>query len=495
MIARWLSACVVAAVLAPMAHAQRPTPCELVQQPVTRLTVDSLPGQGQVVFVGGAVLIKCPARGITLKGDSAERFADHDQMIGHAAYDEPRFHVTADFLNYFPADERVVGAGNVHARMANGSTLDGPQAEYRRAVPRVRPKAQMSAISRPTINILEKDSTGKPLPPTVVIANTVFVDGDSASLIYGGGQVTITRPDMSASGDSAMIDEDKEFMHLMRGPKLTGKKDRPFTLTGDLIDLFSKNRKLQRVIARAHATAVSDSMTLRSDTIDLRVKNELLDHAYAWGATSRARVVSPSQNMIADSLDVSMPGQRIQLVRALNKASNKAFAEGKPDTNRFIVEKPDTTDWLTGDTIIAKFDSAVAPKDTSRNPRIKQLVASGNASSLYHMAPNDSSERRAAVNYVTARIITIDFDSSTVSNRVATVTTVDSVTGVLIEPRADSTQRRATPSPPGSPGARTTPPPKTPPQKTPATPKPGTPPAAAPATKRPPISPPRDHSD
>ncbi|HET7372488.1 MAG TPA: hypothetical protein VFJ20_03860 [Gemmatimonadaceae bacterium] len=488
MIARWLSAVLVAAVLAPMAHAQRPTPCELVQQPGTRLTVDSLPGQGQVVFVGGAVLFKCRARGITLKGDSAEQFADHDQMIGHAVYDEPRFHVTADFLNYFPTDERVVGAGNVHARMANGSTLDGPQAEYLRAVPRVRPKAQMKAIARPTINILEKDSAGKPLPPTVVVANTVFVDGDSASLIYGGGQVTITRPDMSASGDSAMIDEDKEFMHLMRGPKLTGKKDRPFTLTGDLIDLFSKNRKLQRVIARAHATAVSDSMTLHSDTIDLRVKNELLDHAYAWGATSRARVVSPSQNMIADSLDVSMPGQRVQLVRALNKA----FAEGKPDTIRFIVDKPDTTDWLTGDTIVAKFDSAVAPKDTSRNPRINQLVASGNASSLYHMAPNDSSERRAAVNYVTARIITIDFDSNKVSNKVAMVTTVDSVTGVLIEPRADSTKRRANaaqPAPP-APGARTTPPPKTPPQKSPATPKPGTPPVATPAsTKRPPTSP------
>ncbi|HSQ29030.1 MAG TPA: hypothetical protein VLN49_04230 [Gemmatimonadaceae bacterium] len=405
-------------------------------------------------------------------------------MIGHAVYDEPRFHVTANFLNYFPTDERVVAVGDVHARLANGSTLDGPQAEYRRAVPKVRPKAQMNAIGRPTINILEKDSTGKTLPPTVVVANTVFVDGDSASLIYGGGQVTITRPDMSASGDSAMIDEDKEFMHLMRGPKLTGKKDRPFTLTGDLIDLFSKNRKLQRVIARAHATAVSDSMTLRSDTIDLRVKNELLDHAYAWGATSRARVVSPSQNMIADSLDVSMPGQRVQLVRALNKA----FAEGKPDTNRFIVDKPDTTDWLNGDTIVAHFDTVAAPKDTSRNPRIKQLVASGNASSLYHMAPNDSTERRAAMNYVTARIITIDFDS----NKVATVTTVDSVHGVFIEPRADTTQRRANAAPPASPGARTTPPPKTPPQKNPATPKPGKPPIAAPAsTKRPP----RDHSD
>ena len=477
---RWLSAIIAACAGASALQAQRPTPCELVQQPITRLTVDSLPGMGQVVFVGGgsgSVIIKCPARGITLKGDSAERFADHDQLIGHASFDDPRGHVTADFLNYFPTDERVVGAGNVHARMASGSTLEGPQAEYRRAVPRVRPRAQMSAIARPTINIVEKDSTGKTLPPTVVVANTVFVDGDSASLIYGGGQVTITRPDMSASGDSAMIDEGKEFMHLMRNPKLTGKKDRPFTLTGDLIDLYSKNRKLQRVIARARAVAVSDSMTLRSDTIDLRIANELLDHAYAWGA-SRATVVSPSQNMIADSLDVSMPDQRVRLVRAVNKA----FAQGKPDTSRFVVAPPDTTDWLHGDTIVAHFDTTRAPRDTSRNPTIKQLVATGNASSLYHMAPSDSSQRRAALNYVTARIITIDFDSQ----KVATVTTVDSVTGVFIEPRADSTPRRAGGVPPGSGNSRT-PPQKTPPAKSPTPAQPGRPPAAAASTKRPPL--------
>src|SRR4029079_8194306 len=73
---------------------QKPTPCELVPQPTTRLTVDTLPipGGGQVVFVGGGVLIKCPARGMTLKGDSAERYPDGEQMIGHASYDEPRLH-------------------------------------------------------------------------------------------------------------------------------------------------------------------------------------------------------------------------------------------------------------------------------------------------------------------------------------------------------------------------------------------------------------------
>jgi lipopolysaccharide export system protein LptA len=419
--------------LAPAALlAQARTACELVPNPNTRLSADSLPGIGQVVFVGGGVLLKCPQRSITLKGDSAEQFPDHYQVIGHSQFDDPRLHVTADYLNYFPIDERVVGAGNVHARLPSGSTLDGPQAEYKRVAPRIRTRAEINAIARPTITIVEKDSTGKPAPPATVVANTVRMWEDS--LIIGWGQVVITRPEVTANADSAVIDQLKETMRLMRNPVLRGKKEKPFTLTGDLIDLYSTNRKLGRVLSRGNATAVSDSMTLKSDTLDLRVRNDVLDHAYAWGTKTKPLVISPSQRMTADSLDVTMPNQRIQLVRAFRGAS----AAGKPDTTRFVVQKPDTTDWIRGDTITAHFDSLRAG-DTTRNPAIRQLVARGHASSLYHMAPNDSAERRPAINHVTARIITIDFGAQ---NKVATVTTVDSVSGVYIEPRPDSTARR-----------------------------------------------------
>ena len=437
-----------------------PTPCTLVAQPTTRLSADTLPTGGQVAFIGGGVILKCPKRGITLTSDSAERYPDKDFLVGHVVYDEPRFHVVSDFLTHYPADERVVAVGNVDARLPSGSTLVGPIAEYRRPLAKVRERRQIFARLRPTITIVEKDSAGKAPKPMVVVADTVFMDGDS--LIYGMGRVTITRPDINASADSVFIDQGHETMRLMRNPQLTGTKERPFTLTGDLIDLFSKNRKLQQVIARANATAVSDSLTLKSDTIDLRMKNDLLDHAFAWGAKSRARAVSPSQNMLADSLDVSMPGQRVQLVRALRRA----FAQGKPDTTHFRVEKPDTTDWLQGDTITAHFDTIAVKKDTSKSPAIKQLVATGNARSLYHMAPSDTSERRPAINHVVARLIVIDFDSS----KVATVTTVDSVFGIFIEPKAetDSTRRAKADNGPAKPGSN----PKTPPKSIVPVPKP-----------------------
>jgi hypothetical protein len=138
------------------------------------------------------------------------------------------------------------------------------------------------------------------------------------------------------------------------------------------------------------------------------------------------------------------------------------------------MEKGDSTDWLRGDTIVAHFDS-VAAKDTSKTPPIKLLVADGHASSLYHLAPNDSAEKRPAVNYVNARAITINFDQQ----RVATVTAVDSVTGVYIEPKPDSTKHKADTS-----AAKAG---KTPPTKT----APGTnPPAKTPPTKTPPVQPP-----
>ena len=434
-----LAALAIATMFAPRLRAQnpaqpsssKPTRCVLVPQPSTHLSSDTLPNGQQIAFVGGGALFKCPERGITLQGDSAEQYPDRDFVIGHVIYDEPRLHLTSDYLTRYPLDERIVAAGNVDAKLPSGSTLKGPIVELQRVFLPTRPRQKIIATQRPTITILEKDSTGKPMDPMVVLANSVLMDGDS--LIYAGGQVVITRPNLGATADSAAIDEGKETMQLMRNPQITGKKDRPFSLRGDLINLYSKNRKLNRVIARAHAKAVSDSMTITSDTIDLRVKNDLLDHAYAWGATDRARAVSPSQNMTADSLDISMPGQRVQLVRALRKA----FADSKPDTTKFRVEKADSINWLQGDTIVAHFDTA-ATKDTSKTPNIKTLVATGKAKALYHLSPSDTTLRLPAINYVVARQITIAFDDS---NKVSTVTNVDSISGVYIEPKADSASK------------------------------------------------------
>jgi len=398
-------------------------------------------------FIGGGIIVRCPAKQITLRADSAEIYGDEHRIffVGHVRYSEPRLQMSSDFLTYYQLEERILAAGNVDGKLPTGSTLRGPQVDYRRVAPRVRTRAQTLATGRPTVMIVQKDSTGKEQPPIEVVANTIYMDGDS--LIYGSGRVQITRPDITATSDSAFINSGTEIMQLMRNPIVNGTKSRPFQLVGERIDLFSKNRKLQRVVSAAKARATSQDLTLRADTIDLRVATDLLERAYAWG-TSRAIADSPTQKMIADSLDVHMPGQRVREVRALRKA----FAEGRPDSTIHA----DTTNWIRGDTIVAYFDT-LPPVDTTKGPEIHKLVSTLNAQAFYNLAPSDTSLHRPAINYVKGSRITINFDEQKVAN----IAVEEKVAGIYIEPSNDTTRTntntrpgttRGPPRPPTPPG-------------------------------------------
>ena len=419
---------------APPARPAAPARCDLIAQESTHVTTSQVGGQ-YVAYAGGGVLIRCPDRGITLRGDSAEQYPDRDYLVGHVSYDEPRFAVTSQYLTYFTSDERVVAAQNVHAKLPNGSTLVGPQAEYRRPDPRFRPHEQILAIGRPTITVAQADSLGRPQPPMTVVANTVFMDGDS--LMYGSGQVLITRTDVRASGDSVAINSALETMRLMRGPSITSTGAKPFTLTGGVIDAFSHEKKLQRVVSRSRADATTQDMNLRADTIELHVRNDSLQRAIAWGNTLRARAVSPTETLVADSIDVDMPHQRIRVLNAVRKA----YASSRVDSTRFRPQPPsDTLDWLRGDVVVAHFDTTThGTPDTSSKPVIKQLVATGHAAAEYHMAGSDTTTRAPAINYTRAGVIVVTFDSA----RVATVAARDSVVGVYLEPAPDSTKRAA----------------------------------------------------
>jgi hypothetical protein len=230
----------------------------------------------------------------------------------------------------------------------------------------------------------------------------------------------------------------------MRQPKVNGTRSRPFTLEGELIDSYSRNRKLQRVIARGRGVATSQDLTLRADTIDLRVNDDALERAIAWSSGGRFAVaVSPTQHIVADSIDVRMPDQRVREVHAVRRA----FAEAKADTTKF---RADTTDWMRGDTIVAYFDST-AKRDTTKSPPIKQLLALGNASSYYNLPPQDSTQRRPALSYVTGKRIRVMFDSTQVS----TVVVYEQTGGVYLEPESDSAAARARTPRVTQPGART----------------------------------------
>lgn len=430
------------------AAAQGQQRCNLIRTDNTTLTQRQTPSGQSNIVVGGGVRISCPASDLRLKADSLESYGDDGRifLFGNVDYEEPRLTLTANYLTYYQMEERIIANGNVNASLPSGSTMRGPYAEYFRAM-MGRPATRLFANGRPAFTIVQKDSLGNPGEPLRVLANNVTMVGDS--LVYAGGSVVATRPEVEARGDSMTVDTEAERMVIMRSPVIEGRRDRPFTLVGERIELSSRNRKLARVVALARARAVSEDMTLTSDTIDLRFADDLMQRAIAWGP-SRARAMSSTQELVADSLDVRMPAQRMREVFAVRNAA----AYGRPDTLRF---RADTTDWLRGDTIVARFDStradSVAPREGAR---LQQLQSLGKARAYYHLAPADSALRRPAINYVTGREILISFRGQ----QVATVTVVEQAAGVYLEPRA--TDRAPVPPASTTPAATVSPAPPVP---------------------------------
>lgn len=417
----------VAAALAGSAGAAQQVPqnCDLEfpNTPNTRATISQLPGGITNTFSGGGIVARCIGQGNLLTADSAEYYEAEGRLylVGNVRYTEPRARVNARTMTYYQNTNHLHAEGDVVAVMANGSTLRGPVADYYRATPQ-RPIARLVAPGRPRITLVQQDTSGRGRPPDTahVVANQIVMDGDS--LVYASLRVEITRPDMIAKADSAFLDSGRDFARLIGSPSVEGKGQRPFTLTGGVIDLFSRARQLERVVATPNGHALSQDLELVADTIDLRLAGNQLQRAIAWG-NKRAHALSPEREIAADSIDALMPGQRVREVRAIGDA----LATSTPDSGFVTTER----DWLSGDTIVARFDS-VAPGDTTGRPQIRSIVAEGRARSYYQMKNSSGPETQPTVNYVRGRIIEIDFEN----RRVATVTVTDQATGILIEPAA-----------------------------------------------------------
>lgn len=420
---------------------------ELVPRDSSRSNAAKQPSGAYNTFYGGGFTAVCAAQKMTLVADSAEYFGDTKvlHLIGNVHYTEPRVAMNSETLTYFQLEEHLRAEGRVEATLPTGTRMTGPIADYYRVIPKTRPVALMVATNRPTISIVQPDSTGRAAEPVLVVANTVTMRGDS--LVFAGGRVDITRTDLITHSDSAMVDSNREFARLMRNPTIEGRGARPFTLSGMVIDLFAHNRLLERVLSSGSAKAVSEDVTLTADTLDFRMKDRLMQQGYAWGKY-RAHAVSPSYDIVADSLDVQMPGQRMREVHALRKA----FAQSVADTAKITTKQ---RDWIRGDTILAYFDTSKAARGdtTKQQPRIRRLVAIGHADSFYQFATKDK-QKLPAINYVGGRRIVATF----ADQQVQTVTVTDQdkvISGVFIEPTspADSIKARAR-TPIGVPGRR-----------------------------------------
>ncbi|HEX6249825.1 MAG TPA: hypothetical protein VFZ56_00170 [Gemmatimonadaceae bacterium] len=435
--------------LAPFASAvegQSMERCDFVfdNTPATRLHSVRLSSGAYHTFIGAGVVAHCAGQDNQLVADSAEFYEDRGilYLIGNVRYTEPRARVTSNLMTYYQGEERLNAEGNVVATFTNGSVMRGPMADYYR-VSAFRPVAFIVATGRPQLTLVENDSAGRPREPVIVNANRVQMNGDS--LVYASGRVEILRSNVTATGDSAFMDAERESMRLMRTPKVTGRGERPFTLEGEVIDMFARNRELERVVASPAGHATSEDIELFADTIDLRVSQEQLTRAFAFGP-SRARAVSTERDVLADSLDVLMPGQRLEEVRAIGDA----FATSLPDTARVISSE---RDWLQGDTIVVEFE---ATGGADARTQARQLTATLNARSFHQMQAQSGSRENPTVNYVRGESIVVVLRDGEVS----VVVVEGNASGVYLEHSAAVTPLPGQPqaTPPSSPTPSPAPP-------------------------------------
>ncbi|HEX2722369.1 MAG TPA: hypothetical protein VHM24_05585, partial [Gemmatimonadaceae bacterium] len=337
--------------------------------------------------------------------------------------------VDSDRMTYYQVEDRLRAEGNVNVRTQTGTTIRGPLMDYYRATT-ARPLARTIATGRPRMAIVQRQTGNEPPEPVDVVANSLVAEGDN--LVYASGSVEVTRPDLIAKSDSAFLDGQREFARLMRTPSVQSRKGRPFTLSGGVIDLFSRQRQLERVVSTPSGHVLSQDLELLADTVDLRIRENEIQRVIAWGKKTRARALSPEREVLADSIDAVMPGQRLREVRAIGKA----YANSVPDTSRILSTE---RDWMRGDSVIAEFDS-VAAGDSTTKPKAKRIVANGNASSFYQLSGSGSTRKTLPnLNYVRGRVIIVSFADRAVS----TVNVVDQASGVYLEPSAAPTGRAA----------------------------------------------------
>ena len=399
--------------------------------PETRLTYSRISEGVANTFIGGGFVGNCQGENNRLRADSAEQFqaAGVVNLYGNVSYSEPgKMQIVSSRATYFTREGRLYAEGGVTAtQLATGSTFTGPTIEYYRAMPPERPAPRLIAPMRSTVRLIEKDSTGQLLPPVTVEANRFEDVGDS--LLLAWGEVVVTRNRLNARSDSAAFDKLTERARLIRGARIVNEDTaQRFTLVGDTVDLFSRSRRLERVIARHKATATSDQVVLSAESVDLRLREQQLEEAFAFGA-GRAKATTAQQDVDADSLHLRLVDRRVRDMQAIGDAR----AIGTPDSTKM---RTTGRDILRGDRLLAFFDSMPPePSDTARQARVREIQALGNASSLFHVASSKGRDAPPGINYVRGAQIYVHFDTGAVRD-----VQVDSgASGVYVEPAPDST--------------------------------------------------------
>ncbi|HST07370.1 MAG TPA: hypothetical protein VLJ83_04325, partial [Gemmatimonadaceae bacterium] len=139
---------------------------ELPQGTNTKANVITDAAGNHTIYLGRGVVSHCIGQGNTLTADSAEYYGAEGRLflVGNVHYTEPRVKVDSRTMTYYQNDNHLHAEGDVVAVMSNGSVFRGPSADYYRATTD-RPLARMYGPGRPTVTLVQRDTTGRGKPP------------------------------------------------------------------------------------------------------------------------------------------------------------------------------------------------------------------------------------------------------------------------------------------------------------------------------------------
>jgi hypothetical protein len=262
--------------------------------------------------------------------------------------------------------------------------------------------------------------------PFALVADRTRMRGNDR--MWGGGHVTVDRSDMSARGDSAQLDLGRNRGALIGSPQIDGTGKDAYHLVGRYIRFrLNDEHEIRGVLSSGDAVARGPDWRLDADTLDMTLDSGKVQQAEAWGRTRRPIAVSGIHTIVADSLDIHMPGQIVRLVWGYGRART---------ASRDSLSS--TEDWMTGDTMRATF--GVKPDSAERRKsELEHLTSFGSAHALYHVENEQNPHGPKGVNYSRGNRIDIAMDSS----KVQTVNVVGQAQGVYLEPlppRADTTR-------------------------------------------------------
>ena len=390
-------------------------------------------GAAALWFAGGGFLSHCRDQPTTMSSDSVEWYSDRAELrlIGRVHFRDSVYTLDAERVHYWTRQERLVATGNVYTRnTATGSDLSGPSLEYLRAVPPIRDTLELYATGRPLIHLTEAadSAAADTAEPFVIRANRVWMRGTAT--MWGSGEVTIDRSDLAARADSAVIDLQDSVGLLVGAPVVqakdtsaTGSDSLSYRLTGQRIRFeMTAGRQVRRVVSMGDADAQGPDWRLLADTLDLALDSSRIQRAQAWGEATRPSAVSDLSTITADSLDIQMPQQVMDLVLAYGRAR----ATSRSDSTR-----PED-DWLAGDSLRAAF----AREDTgaTRRSELRRVIAFGTtaspARSYYHVDNERDPNGPRGISYSRGQRIQIAMRE----RKVRTVDVVGHVDGVYLEP-------------------------------------------------------------